>query len=451
MADNSNPVVIFFIDALGEKAVENMNYVSSIRKGTLDVSEPPPVTPKVISEITTGEKPTETGILCPTRLNKENLVRPLCKTMFEELSEDRRVLNYRFPFTMNQQGRFLTSIGTAPQVAENEPPLFQMPRPGGRMWDSENPNGKLDEEDRERVLQGHVDYVRNVNSVMRNICRQGVMDVFFIALRLLDSWTHFWNESCRNRLAKYIDREIYEWSLMGDMEGNIFVFGDHGGRRKKETFFINKFLEEKNYLDVDVHERKLKKQREQDNQADENLTQVSVHSPFVELSKDSQVVSNDSFDAGVTVLDDSIDIEDLKEDLMGTGFFDNVYTPEELYGEGRYSSDTLGLTLVCDRSEGILVTGNLHPELDGVTASEVSCLCQGKIRLGVHERRGVIATNDPVLSDCITLEPTELHDIIRKFVRRNAPSPSTEDLYGTAEMPGREEEIRGRLEDLGYI
>lgn len=56
MTDNSeNPVVVFFIDALGKNAAENMDYVSSIQKGTLDVSEAPPVTPKVISEITTGK------------------------------------------------------------------------------------------------------------------------------------------------------------------------------------------------------------------------------------------------------------------------------------------------------------------------------------------------------------------------------------------------------------
>jgi len=451
MSNETNPVVIFFIDALGEEAIQSMNYISSIRKGTLDISEPPPVTPKVISETTTGRKPTETGILCPTRLYKQNLARPLCKTMFEELSEDRRVLNYRFPFTMNQQGRFLTSIGTAPQVAENEPPLFQMPRPGGRMWDSENPNGKLDEESRERIFQGHIDYVRNVNSVMRNICRHGVMDVFFISIRLLDSWTHFWSESCRNRLARYIDLEIREWSMMGDMEGNIFVFGDHGGRKKDETFFVNKWLEEKGYLDVDVHERKLKKQREQDAQADENLTQVSVHSPFVELSKDTQAVSPDAFDSSVKILDDSLSVDDLRDELMGTSFYDQVRTPQELYGNGRHDNDTLGADLVCGRKEGVLVTGNLHPELEGVTASEVSCLCQGKIRSGVHTREGIIASNDPILSDDISLEPTRLHEIIKKFVERNAPKPSAEALYGTAEMAGREEEMEKRLADLGYI
>jgi len=428
-----------------------MDYLSSIHKGLLK-SGIPRVTPKVLSEVTTGKNPTENGILSPTRLGKDNLVRPLCKTIFEKLSEERRVLNYEVPFTMNQQGMFLTNVGSAPQVVEQQrPAALAMPRAGGQMWDSNEDGGELDEESREKALQGSVDYVRTVMGTMRNLMRNGVFDVFFITIRNLDSFGHFLYKDQRARLAKYMDMELREWEMMGDMEGNVFCFSDHGIRKKEETFFINKWLEEKGYLDVDVHERKLEKQRKQDDQADENLTQVSVHSPFIELGRGTQAVSPDAYDSGVKILDDSLSIDDLREELMGTGFYDGVHTPQELYGNGEHKNDTLGVDLVCDREDGILVTGNLHPEVDGTTASETSCLCQGKIRSGVHTREGIIASNDPVLSDGITLEPTELHDVIKKFVRRNAPSPSTEDLYGTAEMAGREEEIRGRLEDLGYI
>jgi len=325
-----------------------------------------------------------------------------------------------------------------------------MPRAGSRMWDSDEDGGELDEESREKALQGSVDYVRTVMATMRNLMRNGVFDVFFITVRNLDSFGHFLYESQRARLARYMDMELREWEMMGDMEGNIFCFSDHGIREKEETFFINKWLQSKNYLDVDVHERKLKKQREQDNQADENLTQVSVHSPFIELSRDTQAVSPDAYDSGVKILDDSLNADDLRDELTGTGYYDGVYMPQELYGNGSHNNDTLGVDLVCDRKDGILVTGNLHSELDGVTASEVSCLCQGKIRSGVHTREGIIASNDPVLGD-MNLEPTRLHDIIKKFVQRNAPKPSAEDLYGTAEMASREEEIKERLQDLGYI
>jgi len=448
---NENPVAIFFLDCVGEDDLGNMDYLSSICKGSLE-SGIPRVTPKIVTEVTTGKSPVGSGILSPTRLDKDNLVRPLCKTIFEELSEERRVLNYEVPFTMNQQGMFLTNVGSAPQVVEQQrPAALAMPRAGGRMWDSGKDGGELDEESRERALQGAVDYVRTVMATMRNLMRNGASDVFFITIRNLDSFGHFLYKDQRARLAKYMDMELREWGMMGDMEGNIFCFSDHGIREKEETFFINKWLEEKGYLDVDVHERKLKKQREQDNQADENLVQVSVHSPFIELSRDTQAVSPDSYDSGVKILDDSLNANDLRDELMGTGFYDGVYTPQELYGNGSHNNDTLGVDLVCDRKDGILVTGNLHPKVDGITASEVSCLCQGKIRSGVHTREGIIASNDPILSDDMNLEPTRLHDIIRKFVERNAPSPSTKDLYGTAEMASREEEIRGRLEELGYL
>ena len=75
---------------------------------------------------------------------------------------------------------------------------------------------------------------------------------------------------------------------------------------------------------------------------------------------------------------------------------------------------------------------------------------QGKIRSGTHTRYGCWGTTDDVLDEA-ELEPTELHSVIKKFVRRNAPKPSAEDLYGTSEMAKREEKIRGRLQDLGYI
>jgi len=447
---NENPVAVFFLDCVGEDDLENMEYLSSIHRGSLK-SGIPRVTPKVLSEVTTGKNPTENGILCPTRLGKDNLVRPLCKTIFEELSEEGRVLNYEIPFTMNQQGMFLTNVGSAPQVVEQQrPAALAMPRAGNRMWDSDKDGGELDEESKERALQGNVDYVRTVMATMRNLARNGAFDVFFVTIRNLDSFGHFLYKDQRARLAKYLDMELREWKMMGDMEGNIFCFSDHGIREKEETFFINKWLEEKGYLNVDVHERKLEKQREQDDQADENLTQVSVHSPFIELSKDTQAVSPDSYDSGVKILDDSLSTDDLRDELMGTGFYNDVSTPSELYGNGSHNNDTLGVDLVCDRADGVLVTGNLHPRLDGITDSEINCLCQGKIRSGVHTREGIIASNDPILND-MNLEPTELHSVIKKFVRRNAPKPSAEQLYGTSEMAKREEEIKGRLQDLGYI
>jgi len=193
----------------------------------------------------------------------------------------------------------------------------------------------------------------------------------------------------------------------------------------------------------------MERQRRQQ-QESEPLTQVSVHSPFVEVTEDSQVVCADSYDSGLTILDDSLDIENLKEDLMGTGFYNGIYEVNEYYDGGRYGPETLGVDLITDRADGILVSGNTHPALDGVTDSEVSVLCQGKIRNGTHTRYGCWGTTDDVLSET-DLEPTRLHDIIKKFVQRNAPKPSAEQLYGTKEMTEREEEMMGRLEELGYL
>ena len=150
---------------------------------------------------------------------------------------------------------------------------------------------------------------------------------------------------------------------MGNMEGKVLWFSDHGIQEKKETFYINRWLESKGYLKTKILYNKLEKQQEQ--QEGDALTQVGVHSPFCEVSKDSQAVCNDAYDSSIKILDDSLDVETLKDELMGTGFYNKIATPQELYGNGRYDNDTLGVDLVCDRKDGIMVSGNLHKALEG--------------------------------------------------------------------------------------
>jgi len=443
MTDNSDsPLYIFFLDCLDPDEAKEHDILGSTMKGKVQ-SGIPRVTPKIVTEITTGKPPTETGILCPTRLHKDNLMRPLTETLFETLSNERRVLNYETPFTMNLQGMFLTNIGSAPQVVDQQRPGFAvLPRPGGQMW----------KEPPEKLLQGHVDYVRGVMSTMRNLGRRGSFDVLVPTIRNIDSFGHFYLKDQRKRLIRYVDFEMKETLMMGDMDGKVLWFSDHGIREKKETFYINRWLEDKGYLETKILYNKLEKQREQqEEEGEDTLTQVGIHSPFCEVSKDSQAISPDSYDSGIKILDDSLDVETLKDELIGTGFYETVATPQELYGAGEYSTETLGVNLVLDRVDGVMVSGNLHRALDGVCSSEVGDVhCQGEVRTGVHTRHGAWGCNDPVLNGS-DITPIELHDVIKKFVRRNAPKPSAEDLYGTAEMRGREERAKRRLEDLGYI
>jgi len=445
--NEKNPVFAIFADCLHPSEAQEQDFLGKIYKGK--VSTPVPrVTPPILGSVLTGEEPTNSGLLCPTRFRKENLTRPLTRTLVEELGEEYRVLSFEVPFTLGQNPRFGVNIGSAPNIVqEQRPGELALPRPQAQLWNSENEDGKLEEEEKEKILQGFVDYCRNLFSTVRNLARNNQFDFFLLSYRQIDSLGHFLFPSQRERLVRYLSFELAEISMMGDVD--LLFFSDHGIEPKKETFFINEWLKEKGYLETRVLEGKMERQRRQQ-QEGEPLTQVSVHSPFVEVTGDSQVLSNDAYDSGLSVLDDSLDVEDLKDDLMGTGFYDGIYEIEEYYDGGKYGPETLGIDLITDRADAVLVSGNVHPALDGVTASEASILCQGKIRNGVHTRYGCWGTTDDVLDEA-ELEPTELHSVIKKFVQRNAPKPSAEDLYGTKEMAKREEEIRGRLEDLGYL
>lgn len=432
--DKEGPLFVFFLDCLGEEDLKHMEYLSTLHKGRVE-SGIPRVTPKIVTEAMTGESPTETGMLCPIRLDQNNLTRPFSKTVMEWASEERRVLNFEIPFTIGQQGRFLTNIGSSPGAAQQERPgVLMFPKSQGNMW----------EEEPEKLLQAHVDYIRSVMSSVRNLARNDTFDVFFISIRNLDSFGHFFYEDQRARLARYIDMEMQEFAMMGDMDKKIIAFSDHGAREKDETFFINRWLIENDYLDVKVLYNEWEKQN------DDGLTQINVHSPYVEIKDSSQAVSPDSYDSGIKILDDDLNVEWLIDNLLDTGMFRGIFRPKDLYGKGKYGPETLGVDLVCDRADGVLVSGNIHKDIS-VTASETDKKCQGTIRSGVHTRYGEWFSNNEEEKERDVV-PTDIHEIIKKNITRHAPKKDKEDLYGMEEAKGStEEKVVDRLEGMGYL
>jgi len=443
MTDNKSPSVILFLDCLGYKEAKDTQFLGEFVKGKIN-SGIPRVTPIILGQALTGKKPTDNGLLCPTRFRKDNLTRPLTKTFIEEIGENRRILSFEIPFTMDVNQRFGVNIGSAPQVQqEQRPGVLALPRPGGSLVEAEL-NG--DEEELEKILHGFVDYARNLFSTIRTLMRNNAFDAFLVSFRMIDSFGHFLKPNYRRRLIKYVDFEIGDILKAGDVD--LFVFSDHGIRKKQQTFYINKFLQEKGFLDVDIHYKRWKRQREQTQQPE--LTQIGVHSPFVEVKEDSVAISPDAYDSGVKLLtDDKSDLKEVKEELIDSGYYRDIYTPKELYGEGRFDNDTLGVDLVADRKDGVLVTGNLHKELDGVCSDEVGDVrCQGEIRSGCHTREGFWASTDDIGQD--TLDPTDLCSVIKQFVDRNAPRPDRSDLYGIQEESDQQK-VRNRLEELGYI
>jgi len=115
-----------------------------------------------------------------------------------------------------------------------------MPRPQAQLWNPENEGGKLEDEEKEKILQGFVDYCRNLFSTARNLARNNQFDFFFLSYRQIDSLGHFLMPSQRERLIRYFSMELREISMTGDVD--LLFFSDHGIEPKKETFFVNEWL-----------------------------------------------------------------------------------------------------------------------------------------------------------------------------------------------------------------
>lgn len=438
-AENKNPAVVFFIDCLREDEAKACSYLGEHVEGTIE-SGVPRVTPQVLGGISTGKKPTHHGLLCPTKLYGEgNLSRPYTETIYEELGRDYRVLNYEMPFSANLRAKHLTNIGSAPTSRTARPGVFQLPGPGGKLW----------EEEPDKTVQSHIDHVRSIMSVTRNLMRQGTFDILFISIRNVDSFGHFLFKEQRANLIDYIDYEIGETEKMGDMSENIMFFSDHGITEKESTFYINRWLIEKGYLKVNVLYDKWERLNNPDG---EGLKQLSVHSPYVEVDFDnSQVVSPDAFDSQLKILDDSLDVESFRDEIMSTGFYDGIWTPTELYGHGDFE-DQLGCDLVVDRADGVLVSGNVHKELSSTGNEEIKC--QGELRTGVHTRQGVWGANGSVESD--DYKPHDYHHVLKSQIRDVAPKPDKSQLYGLEESKksmseDEQNKIEDRLKALGYM
>jgi len=270
----------------------------------------------------------------------------------------------------------------------------------------------------------------------RNLARTGMFDLFILSYRSIDSFTHFYHEKERKRLIEALEDEV--WAIQKEFP--TLFFSDHGGRPKKHTFRINKWLIEKGYLDVDIHLERWKKQVLNGDNPPDVKEQIGLHVPFTQIQKGSVAWCGDAFDATVDVRDDS-KIDELRKDLESTKFFDRVYKREELYDKkGKHFREIP--KLIPKRAEGILVTGNVHPNV-GVTEEDSDN--QGSIRSGVHRRRAaVLGSNQDLGLEKDWYDPAKVYHILKRFIDEHAPR-------GGKEEEREQKEIKDRLQRLGYV
>lgn len=395
--------IILFVDALEPN--EYGRGWQATERGLVE-SGHPKVTPKVTSEVYTGESPSVNGMGRVHSMKGETPHRPEMPTIQEKLEmAGYNVLSLHMPYCLPLQLRNGAWISTAMQNEQmGQNPLAQLckqPPAGGDMASNES--------DWDSIYNSKQEDLFAKSSSMLNAINMGGFDVCFIAIRTPDEYTHFqWHEGYREEIIHELEKEVSRWQVNHD----ILWWSDHGSEEKKETFRVNKWLMENGYLDVEIdmefHERfteEMEQMTPRQQQAGPDIeNQITVGVPGVEMGGDSQVVCMDPYDSCMDILDEDLDVDQLISELMDTGMYKSIRRPEEVWGDGQFIDSCPDLVTL--RDDNVLVTGNVHPEPIGM----------GFYRSGVHSAYGAWGTTDDSLERVGDVTPRQLHDVIWEFV-----------------------------------
>jgi len=433
--------VIAFLDALDYRELKGWlarNYQGRIQ------TPPTRVTPAILGSVYTGKSPGEHGLVRPTPLYKGSYQKPDGELIMEKLSKKARVLSWNMPFTagMRLEKGMAAQEGLAGNA--NAPPALFLPQPPINMGNAVN-----DSEQAEKYFQSFVDRARGIFSTARQLMRANAADIFCLSFRNLDSFTHWlYQGDYRHRLIQYLSLELSEFEMMGD-EVQVMFFSDHGGVPATNVFRINKWLAERGYLKLSVHD---KRHREQMKAMEENgqkpwRDQIDLQSPLVQID-DYLAYSTDAFDSCIDVNPEASqrDIDALVDDLKSTGAFDAVYRKEELYPESERNGKLPAI--IPERKLGVLVSGNVHPEVPVWGFTEHHTVVN--TRDGDHSKFGCFGgTTDLGAGEVIT--PEKLHDVIENFCKDVTEGETRTEEEGALLNSEEEERVREQLRKMGYM
>jgi hypothetical protein len=397
--------IVLFVDALEPREIGGTRFEET-QRGLMD-SGAPKVTPAVTSMVQTGMTPDETGFGGQHSMNGERRERPMAPMLAEKLEQaGYRVGSFHMPYSHPQQLQsqmFVSDTMQGPQPGQN--PLAQMnlqpPTPGDLM----DP-----EDDGERAYNTRMEDINAKSSAMLNTIDAAGLDVAFIGIRSPDQYTHFqWHEDYRVELLKDIAFQVEHWETNHD----VLWWSDHGSEEKTDTFRVNKWLMEKGYLDLDIDlefaERFSEEMEQMNPQAQQGRdieNQLGIQQPGVEINPESVAVCTDPYDSCITMLGEWDDDtrEELREDLESTGMYRRVVPTEDEWGNGRFREECPDLLTL--RGDGVLVTGNVHPDPIGM----------GYYRTGVHSAFGAWGTTDDSFEREGDVTPTQFHDVVWEFI-----------------------------------
>lgn len=389
--------IILFVDAL-EPTETNGTGFKRTERGLVD-SGAPKVTPKVTSEVYTGIDPTSNGMGAQHSVNGSRTERPRVPTIQEKFDRaGYSVMSFYMPYCHPLQidgGVFVSDTMQGPKPGPS--PIAQhsveIP-PAGDLQDPED--------DGEFAYNSRLEQVFSRSSGMIQAINHSDPDVVFIAVRSPDQYTHFQHgEDYRVEILDAIGDEVERWSVNHD----VFWWSDHGSQTKTDVFRVNKWLQEKGYLSLDVDVGFFERFMSESGNEPQVENQIGIQSPGVEIEDGSVAVSADPYDSSIDIIDDDFDdVDGLIDELEGTGHYNYVSRTENEWGDGRFRDECPDI--VAQRADGVLVTGNVHPEPIGM----------GFVRSGVHSAYGAWGTTDDSFEREGDVRPQELHDVIWEFV-----------------------------------
>ena len=413
--------VVVFIDALSPRELSGV--LSDWHQGEMD-ADVPRVTPRVMSSIYTGLNPAKNGMMDISRYGGEDSTRPEKSTFIDQaVREDLDVLSMGMPFCVPFRERNENSMlhgdasrGISQTVPEEAITSLRVPPPSADMI----------EDHPDTTFSSFLDQTRQFFFRAKETIRKGDFDVAFLGYRLIDSYCHFQHTEERNgkayrkHLIDHLQSLIQE--IDNQVDGEVMFFSDHGQTELTNTFRINKWLKEKDYLDYkvdydfisDLEDYQGKgEQHPVDNRVE---NQITFGQPGVKLiEENSQVVCADPFDSCLTLLVDreDFDEEKFREELMNTGLYRSVKYKWEIYDGDEDFYETVP-DIIPDRAEGVFVSGNLHKDPIGM----------GYYRTGVHDRKACFgATTRLNIPDKDVIKPEDMYEIITDFIDLEVTQP----------------------------
>ncbi|MFW5889421.1 MAG: hypothetical protein ACOCUD_03475 [Bacillota bacterium] len=366
----------------------------------------PKVTPNVISQIMTGKRQEDLEFTRSTPFKKPRYTDIKDETICHYAAKERelKILQYGIPLCANidlPEGSF-SMYDHFIHGPQNIAPIFQFVRENVSFLD-DHP---------ELIFHSYVDQASILFSTIRALARNGNFDVIFLGYQPLDAYTHWYNRENRIRLLQYLEEEIKDLSRYGD----ILFFSDHGGQKQEKIFFVNKWLQEKGYLHYTIYEDLIEYHKELENKKEEKFPDMILpQDPFVKIDfEKTKFLCVDAFDCMIdaTVNATEQDLENIKSELMNTGYFNSVNLKTEIFDkDGEHFEETP--MIIADTALGVNASCNIHPNAEKGKNLE-------NTRTGWHSHRGVVGSNDKELSTKIS-KPSDIYLLMKEFIDKQEP------------------------------